>query len=343
MKSTTRHLAVGLLALILLTISLGTAAQDTRGDVFVYFTEVNSLSSCDEIRMRYIRNRTGDLIFVGQGWVNGVKFHDQVLPFNGPSYGLSGWGFFFNNDRGDATNLYPLTPGQPIDVSVTVFTTDWQPIYETRARLKSCDSTEMVRSSSGPATQLLMNHSFELARLDGSGIEIPAEAAFWKGNNTIDDERTCDGPPSATSSVFNGACGFKFTADLLTTSKLKQKFTGTVGAPGDLAYLLVHAQGFAGYTGGAKVKAKLTLANGTIVKLVPDAIPAGPSTYGAAYDASAKLTSPIVSAKVILQQKPGSNSVAFDAVSLSVFSNTPTPLRALPMPAPRDSNSFENQ
>ncbi|NOG48083.1 MAG: hypothetical protein HND48_00485 [Chloroflexi bacterium] len=60
-----------------------------------------------------------------------------MLPLSGSSYGPSGWGFFFVNDRGGAANLYPLTPGLPIDLSVTIFTSDWQPIYEARAHLDS--------------------------------------------------------------------------------------------------------------------------------------------------------------------------------------------------------------
>lgn len=321
---------VSLLVLVLV-IGGSVLAQETRGDIFVQFTGVDSSSNCNDIGMDYIRNRTGDLIFVGQAYINGVKFHDDVLPLSGSSYGPSGWGFFFVNDRGGAANLYPLTPGLPIDLSVTIFTSDWQPIYEARAHLDSCDATTLASSSSGPATQLLMNHSFELAGFDGVSL-IPTEAAFWKGKNTANDVRTCDGPPGPASSVFNGACGFKFTADPAVKSKLKQTYAGTIGAAGDIAYFLVHAQGFAGYSGGAKPKVTLTLADGSVIKLVTDPISAGASTYGFPYDALATLTSPIVNAKVKIKQGFGSGSIAYDAVTLSVLKSTPTTLRALPVP-----------
>jgi hypothetical protein len=325
--------------MLMLVTSVSVLAQDARGDVFVQFTGVDAGSNCNGIGMDYIRSRTGDLFFVGQAFINGVKFHDDVLAVTGSSYGPSGWGFLFSNDRGDAIDLYPLTPGLPIDLSVTIFTADWQPIYEARARLSSCDSTTMAKSSSGPATQLLMNHNFELGGFDGVSV-VPSTAAFWKGKDTTNDFRTCDGPPGPASAVFNGACGFKFESDLAVKSKIQQKYTGNIGVAGDLVYFLVHTQGFAGYGGGAKVQAKLTLANGSVVKLIPETISAGASTYGYAYDALAKLTSPIVSAKVKLQQGFGSGSIAFDAVTLSVLSNAPTELRTLPVPS--GTRTWEN-
>ncbi len=76
----------------------------------------------------------------------------------------------------------------------------------------------------------------------------------------------------------------------------------------------------------------MTLADGSVIKLVTDPISAGASTYGFPYDALATLTSPIVNAKVKIKQGFGSGSIAYDAVTLSVLKSTPTTLRALPVP-----------
>lgn len=46
-----------------------------------------------------------------------------------------------------------------------------------------------------------------------------------------------------------------------------------------------------------------------------------------------KLKKPLVSAKLIIQQKFGTGNIAFDSVTLSVMTNSNTPLRALPVPA----------
>ncbi|NOG48082.1 MAG: hypothetical protein HND48_00480 [Chloroflexi bacterium] len=56
---------ISLLVLVLVTGG-SVLAQETRGDIFVQFTGVDKPSNCNDIGMDYIRNRTGDLIFVGR-------------------------------------------------------------------------------------------------------------------------------------------------------------------------------------------------------------------------------------------------------------------------------------
>ncbi|MBK9125196.1 MAG: hypothetical protein IPM16_19020 [Chloroflexi bacterium] len=179
---------------------------------------------------------------------------------------------------------------------------------------------------------LTRNHSFEAIGLNALGNPVSTVAAFWKGKNATNDIRLCD-----TTSNLLGTCGLKLVGDAFVKSKFVNKYSGTIGAAGDTAFLYFYADAFPGYTGEGKVIGKLTLANGQKVKIsldlnasaswdhVPEATPKF---------VSATLTAPVVSAKTMVKQGYATGSIAVDAVTLSVVTNTDdAPRAALPVPA----------
>jgi hypothetical protein len=319
---------VGASAQELTTDSSDVAPRDTG--TFIIFTGVDGLSSCSNLRLTYFRNRPEQMYIVSQVFYDGAKIVEGVFDY-APVYGAASFGFGYRNDRGSAVNVdpYPLTPGKPIDFFMTAFTPDWQPLYEARARLKSCDATELKSESHGPAYQLLDNHSFELAGIDETYTFDETKAALWKGGYLAGHvQRFC---LSGGAASFVGDCTLVFD-DMVgqPVTKIKQTYNGTVGTAGDGAYLLAHA-GTSAYGGGGKIIAKLTLTTGAIVKLTRKF---DPGTYGFGYpfDAFAVLPAPIRSAKVIINQKSTTGTIALDAITLSVFTNTNPLPRALPLP-----------
>ncbi|MBK9125200.1 MAG: hypothetical protein IPM16_19040 [Chloroflexi bacterium] len=326
-------LILGLVLVMSLAVAGPAAAQDERvtGSEIVILN-VRGTSNCSDFGMDGYFRTTGLVYFAATTLYDGQIVQDFFAPFNntfpdGASVFLEEG---FLNTRGRAVDVWPLTPGKKVEVFWTLYSPDLQPFYEARAVVTSCDSTTLKSSAHGPAHQLMENHSFETQ----SPFDADA-AVFWQGNNTFNDSRVCD-PPGPASPTYHGNCGFLFIAESIAKSKIKQTYTGTIGQKKDIVYLHGFAQSFVGYTGGAKVKAKLFFADGTSNTLAVT-LPAGEHLYGAfpnatPFEAFMKLQKPIVSASVIIQQKFGSGNIAFDAVTLSVFTNSNTPLRALPVP-----------
>lgn len=312
------------------------AAQDERatGNEIVILG-VHGTSNCNQLVVEVYLRTSGPMYLVATAIHDGQIVSDYLGPAIYPSGPVATAPLSYSNSRGRApVNFWPLTPGRKVEYSLTLFTPDFQPVYEARAVFSSCDATTLKSSTHGPAYNLLENHSFEAPGVS-AGVLDPSLAAFWRGKNTFNDSRVCD-PPRGGSSTYEGDCGFLFIAEPSAKSKIKQTYTGTIGQKKDIVYLHGFAQSFVGYTGGAKVKAKLLFADGTSNTLVVT-LPAGEHLYGAfpngtPFEAFLKLKKPIISATVIIQQKFGSGSIAFDAVTLSVFTNSNAPLRALPVP-----------
>jgi hypothetical protein len=263
---------------------------------------------------------------------NGAIVSDSAWEY-APNTGQTGLILSYYNMRGLApVDMYPLTPGIPLYLTATVWSLDWEPLYETRGILPSCDSTQVTNIEHGPVHVLTRNHSFEAIGLNALGNPLSSVAAFWKGKNATNDFRTCD-----TTSNLYGICGLKLVGDASIKSKFVNKYSGTIGTAGDKAELYFYADAFPGYTGGAKVIGKLTLADGQVVKLSLDV------TASAAWDhvpeatpqfVSTTITDRVVAAKTMIKQGYASGSVAIDAVTLSVRTNTDDAPRAvLPVPA----------
>lgn len=330
---------VGVLLMLATGISV-IAQEDTgraTGNVIVV-TGVNGGSSCTlQIANIYI-STTETLYLSVLMMYQGQVVADVIVSANYPGGLFATATTAYNNSRGLApVNLWPLTPGHKVSWFFTLYTQDFQPVYEARAVLASCDSTTLKSSAHGPAYQLLANHSFE----DAGGVlgaPDPETPMFWKRKNALNDSRVCVLPgPRGGSSNYTGDCGFLFIADAGVTTKVKQTYTGTIGQAGDIVLLNGFAQSFIGYSGGGKFKALLAFADGT-TQILTRNFPSGESLYGAIpyaypYNAFLVMPAPLVSATVIIMQKNGTGNVAVDDVTLSVFTNTSTPLRALPLPA----------
>jgi hypothetical protein len=248
-------------------------------------------------------------------------------------------GYF--NDRGLApANLWPLTPGKKVKIYLTLLDLNFAPVYEARATMKSCSATTL-KSDHGPGYQLLRNSSFESSGRDAAYVSIADEAAFWKGQNTVNDARVCDPAPRvrAGSSVYVGLCGFLFNADNVTQSKLIQNYKGTIGDAGDTVMLQGFVQSFGGYAGGGKFIALLRFADGT-TRTIKRNFRVGQWLYnhpnGYPYFVTTTMPTPLVSAKVTIKQGFGAAQAAVDALTLTVFSKNGSALRAVP-PAPDQS------
>ncbi|MBK9125202.1 MAG: hypothetical protein IPM16_19050 [Chloroflexi bacterium] len=329
-------LIVAVVIIMSVAVAEPAAAQDERATGSqMTILGVNFTSSCNQL-VPLIYGRTSEPMYLAATAIyEGQIVADAFVSANYPT-GIVGTATLgYNNHRGRApVNVWPLTPGKKVEYFLTLFTLDLQPVYEARAVFASCDATTLKSSTHGPAHNLLENHSFEALGVSAGALD-PNLAAFWQGSNTFNDTRVCD-PPRAGSSTYEGDCGFLFIAEPSAKSKIKQTYTGNIGQKKDIAYLHGFAQSFIGYSGGAKVKAKLLFADGTSNTLAVT-LPSGEDLYGTypngtPFEAFMKLQKPIVSATVIIQQKFGSGNIAFDAVTLSVFTNSNTSVRALPVP-----------
>lgn len=334
---------VGLFVCAIWLTTFGVAAQAQVSDLRATGSEiviqsVFGSSSCAGLSIMTFVRTAEPMYLVATVIYEGQIVSDIVVSANYPAGVIGFISAGYENDRGRApVNVWPLTPGKKIRWFLTLFTADWQPVYETRAVQNSCDTTTLVSITHGPAYQLIENHDFEVQGFPG-GVPDPFAAIFWKRQNAANDSRVCSPPtPRGGSSNYTGDCGFLFIADAGVTTKVKQKYSGTIGRAGDIAYLNGFAQSFTGYSGGGKVKAVLTFADGTSNTLVRT-FASGQSLYGAfplayPYEAYFTMPAPLVSATVIIMQKSGTGNIAVDDVTLSVFTNTNTPLRALPAPS----------
>ncbi|NOG48081.1 MAG: hypothetical protein HND48_00475 [Chloroflexi bacterium] len=334
-----RVLVVFVSLILVLSISVvgAASAQDERATGSqVIFLGVSGTSDCSHLVPQVYVRTTESMYLAATAIYEDQIVGDAFVPANYPGGVIGTATLNYVNNRGRAPiDVWPLTPGKKVEYFLTLFTLDLQPVYEARAVFASCDATTFTSTTHGPAYNLLENHSFE-APGESGGVFDADLAAFWKGKNTFNDSRVCAAPRGGSSN-YEGDCGFLFIAEPSAKSKLKQTYTGAIGQKKDIVYLHGFAQSFTGYTGGAKVKAILTFADGTSNTLAVT-LPAGEHLYGTypyatPFEAFMKLKKPLVSAKLIIQQKFGTGNIAFDSVTLSVMTNSNTPLRALPVPA----------
>lgn len=336
-----RHqtLIATLLLIAVLILGSVSVAQDGRASTdFVYITGVHPLSTCSDVYVNLLYNNThAGYLSIRVDYL-GETVSDNLLSLSGASGGY----FFINtgyfNDRGLApASLWPLTPGKKVKLYLTLLDLNFAPVYEARATLQSCDDTTL-KANHGPAYQLLHNSSFESSGRDSAYAPIPDEAAFWKGQNTVNDARVCDPVPRvrAGSSVYVGECGYLFNAVGVTKSKLVQNYTGTVGGASDTVMLQGFVQSFGGYAGGGKFIALLRFADGT-TRTIKRNFRVGQWLYnhpnGYPYFVTTTLPAPLISAKVTIKQGYSAAQAAVDAVTLTVFSRNGGAVRAVP-PAP---------
>lgn len=333
-------LCISAICVVLLSMTISAQGSDSRdtGNVIVITGVEAGINTC-AYQAVSIYIRTDEPLYLAVTIMHdGQIVTDNVTAASYPEGVFTFAGLGYDNARGRApVNFWPLTPGKKVKWFLTLFTADWEPVYEARSVANSCDATTLSSSTHGPAYQLIENHDFEVQGLTG-GLSDPFAAMFWKRQNAVNDSRVCSPPtPRGGSSNYTGNCGFLFIADTGVTTKVKQKYSGTIGRAGDIVYLNGFAQSFTGYSGGGKVKAILTFADGTSNTLARTFV-SGQSLYGTfplayPYEAYFTMPAPLVSATVIIMQKSGTGNIAVDDVTLSVFTNTNSPLRALPAPS----------
>jgi hypothetical protein len=327
-----------LLAMLAVT---GTAlAQDERTSEFYIVSDIDS-ASCTGLHLRTFRHVEADRHLTILVFHDGHTVQDYAGPL-GPASGTSGISLIYQDVRGLApVNYFPLNPAKPISVMIGIWTADWQPIYEWRAIIPSCNSTLMTDVTHGPAYTLTYNHSFEAPGLMAPGVVDNTKAAFWNGKNTFNDIRVCNAPRGGTS-AYVGLCGMYMQSDVAAKSKFVNKYSGTVGKAGDLLLLNFYAQTLAGYNGGGKVIGKAVLADGSVIKVtVPTpAYPVGYSGYP--YYQYGALTAPIVSAKTMIKQSYGLGVITLDAVTFSVMTSANDVPRALPVPDSLPVETLDN-
>lgn len=335
-----RTLIALLIMLCIVPFGRASTAQDNRasGD-FLYITGVNPLSTCSDVAINFIYENTQTAYISLRVEYLGQVVTDIQFPLVASGGHVSIFADYRNNRGLAPVDLWPLTPGKKVKFYLTLSNLDFEPIYQARATMKSCDALTL-KSNHGPAYQLLRNSSFETPGRDSNYLSVPEEAAFWKGTNTVNDARVCASPPvRAGASEYVGQCGYSFNADSVTKSKLVQNYKGSIGEAGDIVMLQGFVQSFGSYTGGGKFIALLRFANGTTKKIRTDFragqwIHTHPDSYP--YFVTTKLPAPLVSAKVTIKQGFGAAQAAVDAVTLTVFSKNGGALRAVP-PAPDEA------
>jgi hypothetical protein len=335
---------LAILALSGIVIAQGDPARDSGAAIVI--TEIRADSTCSNHRVSvYAFNADSGYLEIGVS-SEGRFITDNIVgawyPAGVSAFSSSG----YHNDRGLApVNYWPLAPSDNVIWDMRLYGADLEPRYRATAKAKTCGDVSFKKTSHGPAHQLLRNHSFEADGLT-AGVTDPEQPAFWIRKNANNDSRVCD-PPRAGSSTYIGECGFLFIAEDGFVTKLKQTYTGSIGKQGDLIELGTFIQSFAGYSGGGKVKAKLTFADGTSNTLMIQ-IAAGEHLYGTFPDAyphrdRLKLPAALTSAKVTIMQKNGLGNVAVDGVTLTVYTSEGVAPRALPLPDAPGAESIDLQ
>lgn len=338
MKYRARITVLTVILLLVFVVVGGVSAQETRSTEFYIATGVSAAGTCNGFSLsthRYAEANRNLTILVIQ---NGIIFQDFAGSF-GPANGTSSLTVFYQNSRGLApVNSFPFAAGTKIDIIIGLWTDDWEPIYEWRARVKDCSNLALPlkKVRHGPAHVLTTNHSFEAIGLDSSGSPDATLPAFWKPKNAANDHRVCGG-----SEAYVGSCGLEIVSDPFVKSKFKNTYNGVVGSAGDWVSLHFYPQIDVGYSGGGKVKAKLYLVNGAVIALTRP-IPTVAQNYGTPEFSWTKLPAAIQKAKVILIQAPGSGVYDLDTVTLAVFTNANGPRAMMAAPEGR-SISVDNQ
>jgi hypothetical protein len=328
-----------LIALLFGMIAVDSATAQSPRATSDYFVAlgVNPSSGCSGILLTVLRKRSETLIISTIAYNQGVIVSDYSSQYT-VSDGVAIWGTSYGNNRGLApVNLWPLTPGSKVKLVITMWTLDYEPIYEARVTLNSCDSLDALLMEHGPVHSLTRNEGFEGAGLDG-GSSDPTLAAFWKAKNAPNDLRTCD-----VATTYVGNCGLRTVVDAAVKSKFVNSYNGTIGVAGDLVMLHFYVKADPGYTGGGKVIGTLKLANGGSLKLKHN-IPTSAPAYGTPVFSVVTLPASIVSAKTLIKQGFGSGAYSLDAVTLSVLTRAgAAPREALPLPMVQDGQALQGQ
>lgn len=249
-------------------------------------------------------------------------YMDENAGISIPGLVLSSWTLYNLNQRDRQTVTFPLPANTPLAVESTMFSAEYEPQWRAVAKLSKCNSGTLTEAFDYRATELLNNNSFETV---STGI-IPASWTANAGATT-----SLSGVDCAIS--FPGACSLKINAQIGLKTKFTQTWTGSTGVAGDTIELNLLQRLGGAYSGGGKVKAILTFADGTSNTIQIAATGAvNPVLW---HLSTAKLLMPaaLIKAKVIIVQKSVPSSTwQIDGLSLATFHLRGSTL--LPLAAP---------
>lgn len=127
-------IAVALILAVVVAVA-GVSAQDDRSaQDFVVFLGASS-GNCNGPVAQILRHRSTNVYMTGTVVYNGSIVSDSAWEY-APDTGQTGLFFGYYNMRGLApVDLYPLASGTPLYITATVWSLDWEPLYETRGML----------------------------------------------------------------------------------------------------------------------------------------------------------------------------------------------------------------
>lgn len=311
-------------SLILLVIAgVFTQAQEPRTltEYFSYY-DINATGcgagtfSLKYTSLRSAAHRVGTLVRAG-----GKTYMDENASLSTIGVVNSTWTLFSSNNRDNQTSTFPLPLNTPFAVESTLYSTSYEPLWRTVVKISQCNGGTLTETLHYKATELLNNNSFEVVGVPNDPLDWVANAYAAASVNGVE-----------CTAAFQGTCSLFIGPVNGTKTKYSQVWTGSSGVAGDTIELsfLQRLSAF-NYSGGGKVVATLTFANGTSQQLQIN--PTGAINAANWHLSAAKLTlpAPLIKAKVVIIQKNGVGTEwRLDDLSLAIFH----PRGAPPLPLP---------
>lgn len=234
------------------------------------------------------------------------------------------WTLFNTNSRDNQTSTFPLPQNTPLTVESTLYSTSYEPQWRTVAKISQCNGGTLTETLHYKATELLNNNSFEVVGVPNDPLDWVANAYAAATANGVD-----------CSIAFQGVCSMFIDPLDGTKVKYSQVWTGSAGVAGDTIELsFLQRLSAINYSGGGKVVANLTFANGTSQQLLIN--PTGAVNPSLWHLSAAKfiLPAPLIKAKVVIIQKNGAGTEwRLDDISLAIFHLRGAPPLPIPTPA----------
>lgn len=329
--------AVRLTISILLLAMLGAfaRAQEPRAlTEYFSFYNVNNLScAVAQTSLAFTSLRSGQHYVGTLARAGGRTFMDENASISIPGVVNGAWTLYNLNSRDNQTSTFPLPRNTPFSVESTLYSSNYEPLWRTVAKISQCNGGALTETLNYRATELLNNNSFELVGVPNDPLDWVANAYAASSANGVE-----------CTAGFPGTCSLFI--DPLDGTKVKywQVWTGSTGVAGDTIELsLMQRLAISNYTGGGKVVANLTFADGTTQQLLIYATGAVNNNW---HLSMAKLTlpAPLVKAKVVIMQKNGDGTEwRLDGLSLAIFHRRGAPPLPLPPVNSAGSTTFRGQ
>lgn len=320
-----KHLLSAFLIICLFTLNI--AAQEERADPPSEYFALTSLlqigCGSGQTTFQTVSYRSSNHVAMTLVKAKGKTYTDERTSISVLGYVVSTWALFNNNSLDRMQRTLPLPKNTPFTTEVTMASTAFEPQWRTVASVNKCNNGVLTGTINYDATELLLNNSFEA--FDGT-----YQPAYWAPNQ--DAVNGTNGVQCAATLA--GDCYLRLTSAAGTKIKYSQVWTGKIGGAGQTVELSFLQRLSTSYSGGGKVVATLTFANGTTKKLQIDATGAVNNGW---HMSTAKATMPaaLKKVKVVITQKNGTPGTTWhiDGLAVATFRQ-----RGLPAPpGPRDA------